>query len=364
MDNSKKIVIKIGSAMVFDYEKNDVRKHWMETVASDIADLIAENKEVIMVSSGAIALGRKFLKTQGKLTLAEEQAASACGQVLLINAWQECFYKYGHRVGQLLITKDTSDNLRRYLNACDTLNTLLKHEIIPIINENDTVNTEEIKFGDNDMLAAKVAQMSGADTLFLLSDIDGLYTEDPNKNPDARFIEEVKEITEDIEKMAGTSNSKVGTGGMITKLNAAKVAYNSGCNTIISNGKKDHPIKNLDKCTRFISNRTPKTAKEHWINDVLEPKGVITIYDSEIEGIQNGLNISHAGVIKIKGDFNRGDLVLLQNKKGKTIGKGLSAYNSKEAQKVLGKKEEEVDEILGYEARKALIYRENLIVTN
>lgn len=364
---SKRIVVKVGSSMVFDTEKNCLRSEWLKSLSEDIVNLISSGKEVILVSSGAVALGREFLSNHGHLSLADKQAASACGQVFLMEAWQKSFKNLGYHVGQLLLTKDTADNLRRYLNARDTLETLLKYKLIPIINENDTVITNEIKFGDNDQLAARVAQMVSADTLILLSDIDGMYTEDPNKNPEAKFIPEIREITQEIEQMAGDTSSRVGTGGMITKLKAAKIAYRSGCNTVILKGKINHPLHELEnqnpKCTWFVSDRNSRSARENWIADILQSKGVITIYDSEIETLKSGQDLIPVGVMKIDGEFKRGDLVLIQNKNGDSIGKGLSAYKSSEAGKIIGKYMKDIDEVLGYEGRKALVFREDIVLT-
>ena len=364
--NSKRIVVKVGSSMIFDTEKNCVRREWLKSLAEDVVNLISAGKEVIIVASGAVALGREFIKNKTHLSLAEKQAASSCGQVFLMDAWQESFTNFGYHIGQLLLTKDTADNLRRCLNARDTLETLLKYKLIPLINENDSVTTEEIRIGDNDQLAALVAQMFSADTLILLSDIDGMYTEDPHKNPDARFIPEITEITEEIEAMAGDTRSAVGTGGMITKLEAAKIAYRSGCNTVILKGKVNHPLHALEnkdaKCTWFVSDKNPRMAREHWIADILHSKGEITLYDSEIETLQNGQDLVPVGVMKISGEFERGDLVLIRNKNGDTIGKGLSAYKSCEAEKIIGKYTHDVDEILGYEGRKALIFREDIVL--
>jgi len=364
LSHAKRIVIKVGSSLITD-EADTPRVAWLASLAADVAEARQDGKEVIVVTSGAVALGRAPLG-YGKraLELEEKQAAAACGQITLFSLWGEALAQKGLRPAQILLTADDSINRQRYLNARNTLEVLLENtHVIPIINENDTVATAELRFGDNDRLAARVAQMAGAELLILFSDIDGLYSADPNSNPAAKFIDEVKEITSDIERMAGGAKTALSSGGMTTKLEAAKIAMGAGCHMIIARGHVDHPLKALKdggKHTRFVAHGTPKSARKHWIAGSLHPAGNITVDDGAAKALASGKSLLPAGVSAIEGRFERGDAVFIRDGKGHVIGKGLIAYNSTDAQKILGKKSQDIEAILGFKRRDVLIHRDDL----
>lgn len=365
LQKANRVVIKIGSALITNINHGTINSDWLQTVAADISDMCNAGKEVVIVSSGAIALGRNTISQQSKLE--EKQAAAACGQIELVSEYQKCFAEYNKSVAQLLLSLEDSENRRRYLNARNTIDTLLAHGVIPIINENDTVATEEIRFGDNDRLAARVAQMISADMLILLSDIDGFYTVDPNKDSKAQHIPEITEITEDIERMAGGSSSCVGSGGMITKLASATIAMQSGCHMVITKGENLNPIKalnNNNKATWFIAQETPQSARKHWISAMMHPEGVLVIDDGAENALSKGNSLLPVGVVSVKGEFSRGDLVTIENNAGLLIGRGLSAYNALDANKILGRQSHEIEEIVGYAGRDVLVHRDDLILQN
>ncbi len=363
---AKKVVIKVGSSLVVDEETGKPNQAWLDCLAEDIAELRKQNKKVAIVTSGAIALGRKSLgKNKKNLKLQEKQAAAACGQLALIGSYQKSFSEFGMNTAQVLLTLEDSENRRRYLNARNTLDTLMEAGVIPVINENDTVATAEIRVGDNDRLAARVAQMIGADLLVLLSDIDGLYEEDPAKNPKAKHIEEITKIDSEVEKMAGGSHSGVGTGGMVTKIMAAKIAVGSGCNTIITLGKQKNPLKKLEdggKHTVFISRQNPDKARKSWIAEGLAARGEIIVDDGAIKALGSGKSLLPAGVVEVRGEFDRGDKIVVKSKDNKEIGRGLSAYSSKDARKIIGHKSSEIKSVLGFEGREELIHRDDLVL--
>lgn len=366
LSNSQRIVIKTGSALVTDTETGQPRGSWMASLAADIAALKQAGKSVILVSSGAVSLGRNILGLRGKpLELDEKQAAAACGQVALMEAWRTPFAAHGLHVAQLLLTLDTSEHRNRYLNARSTLETLLSLGVIPIINENDTVATAELKFGDNDRLAARVAEMAGADTLVILSDIDGLYTADPSKNPDATLIPLVSEITPEIERMAGKPASAVGSGGMITKIQAAKIAYGAGCSTVIAAGRDNHPITRLLEQgggTWFTASTTPTSARRRWIAGGLRAAGSIVVDAGAERALLEGKSLLSAGVTSIEGDFGRGEAVEIRSVAGKLLGKGLIAYTSRETQLIKGRKSDAFEALIGYKGKNALIHRDDLVL--
>ncbi|MCD6034316.1 MAG: Glutamate 5-kinase [Rickettsiales bacterium] len=368
--HAKRIVIKIGSALLVSKENGALRSEWLKTLAEDIADLRKSGKEVIIVTSGAVALGRKHIEGNGTfkaLRLEEKQAAAACGQVELMQDYQKYLSHHNLKAAQLLLTIDDSENRRRYLNARATIDTLLDKGIIPIINENDTVATMELRFGDNDRLAARVAQMAEADVLVLLSDIDGLYTANPHVDEDAKHISVVEVITPKIEGMAGGSASRVGTGGMVTKIMAAKIAVGAGCYMVITRGEVEHPIKALEqgaRCTWFVPHATPQGARKHWIASTLLPTGVLVVDAGAAKALSQGNSLLPAGVTNVKGSFQRGDAVLIQDVSGKELGKGLSAYSSEDALKIIGHKSTEIEGILGFTGRQELIHRDNLVIFN
>ncbi len=360
---AKRLVVKVGSSILIG-EKGSVRRDWFDSLAADIAALAIRGTQIIVVTSGAVALGRSVLGiAAGPLKLEEKQAAAACGQILLADAWRECLGKHKLSCAQLLLTIDDSEDRRRYLNARSTLETLLEHGVIPVINENDTVATAELRFGDNDRLAARVAQMASADQLVLMSDIDGLYTGNPHHDKNATRIAEVHEITPEIEAYAGASASEVGSGGMITKIIAAKIALAAGCNTVIASGKINHPLKALEETghgTWFISSSTPKSARKHWISGAIAPAGVITVDDGAAEALKGGKSLLPAGVTKAEGRFERGDAVTIRDRQGRELGKGLIAYGFEDAQRILGHKSQDIEKILGFKGRSALIHRDDL----
>lgn len=366
IDKAKIIVLKIGSSLLIDGKNGEVKTQWLKSLAEDVSKLVKNGKKVVIVTSGAIALGRKSLGLSKKnLKLQEKQAAAACGQLSLISVYQEALAKHKLKAAQILITLEDSESRRRYLNARNTLETLISHGIIPVINENDTVATAEIRFGDNDRLAARVAQMVGADMLILLSDIDGLYTADPGKNKNAVHINEVNEIDEKIEKMAGGSGTDVGSGGMVTKIAAAKIAASSGCSTVITFGKEENPINNLiegGKFTIFLSKENPESARKRWIADNLNTKGFLVVDDGAATALLKGKSLLPAGVTEVEGSFDRGDAVIIRNAKGKEIGRGLSAYSSKDAKKIMRLKSEKIEEILGFSGRDEIIHRDDLVL--
>lgn len=368
LTTAKRIVIKIGSSLIIG-EDNLERRDWIPTLVSDIANLKRDGKEIIIVCSGAVALGRNVLGYgTRKLLLEEKQAAAACGQISLVALWAEYLGRTGTNLypAQILLTADDSINRRRYLNARNTLETLLENKsIVPIINENDTVATAELRFGDNDRLAARVAQMAGADLLILFSDIDGLYSADPRSNPNAKFQEKITEITVEIEAMAGGAGSAVGTGGMATKIAAAKIATAAGCNMIIVCGTENHPLKTLldgGKCTKFIAKESPLSARKHWIAGSLHPAGTVTVDDGAANALTTGKSLLPAGVTGIIGEFERGDCVLICNANGAKIGRGLISYNAEDTKRIIGKKSAEIEQILGFKRRDVLIHRDDMVL--
>ena len=318
------------------------------------------------MSSGAVALGRRCLQLKNNpLKLEEKQAAAAVGQIRLAHTYQAVLEQKGINVAQILLTLDDSENRRRYLNARNTLKTLLNLRIIPIINENDSVATTEICYGDNDRLAARVAQMINADTLVLLSDIEGLYSADPRLYPDAQFIHEVKELTADILAMAGESATEYGSGGMITKLMAAKIALASGCRMVIAAGKHFHPLKQIDgteKNTWFIPKTTPLNAQKNWLAHHLKPRGFIVVYDGAVNALSQGKSLLAAGIVAIEGEFSKGDAVALLNSAKRELARGLTNYPSHEIKKIMGKKSTEFEKILGYIGYEEIIHRDHLVL--
>ncbi len=371
--SAKRIVIKTGSSLIIGDDWH-VRQEWLATLAMDITNLKKEGKEIIVVTSGAVALGRHVLGYgTRKLLLEEKQAAAACGSTPLLVEWQKALQKAGDKIlesplypAQMLLTADDSINRRRYLNARNTLETLLENlYVVPIINENDTVATAELRFGDNDRLAARVAQMAGADLLVLFSDIDGLYSADPRSNPDAEFKEEVNEITPEIEAMAGGVGSAVGSGGMATKIVAARIATSAGCNMVIARGTHNHPLQILrdgGKATLFTAKENPFSARKHWIAGSLHPAGTITIDQGAARALATGKSLLPAGVVAISGEFERGDAVLICNQDRNQIGRGLISYNSDDAKRIIGKKSAEIEQILGFKRRDVLIHRDDMVL--
>jgi len=362
----KRIVVKIGSALLVDQERGTVHRRWLEGLAEDLADLHRQGKEIVIVSSGAIAVGRRYLSfTDKQLRLEEKQAAAATGMVHLAHAYQETLARHDMTVAQVLLTIDDTENRRRYINARNTLSTLMHLRAVPLINENDTVATEEIRVGDNDRLGARVAAMISADTLVLLSDIDGLYSADPRADAGARLIPEVRAINPEIEAMAGTANVGDGTGGMITKLAAAKIAMGAGCRLVITDGRQERPLRRLlDGASRtwFLPSSTPRTARKGWIAGSLKPTGSITLDAGAVAALGKGKSLLPAGVTAVSGRFERGDAVLVLGPDGKELGRGLSAYSSADAERIIGHKTSEIEATLGYRGRDEMIHRDDLVL--
>lgn len=364
LDKARRLIVKIGSALLVEQDSGQIRRAWLDALCDDLAAARARGAEVVVVTSGAVAVGRRHLGlAAGPLRLEEKQAAAATGQIRLAHAYQEALHRHGVTVAQVLLTVDDSENRRRYLNARNTLETLLKLGAVPVINENDTVATQEIRFGDNDRLAARVAQMIAADTLVLFSDIDGLYTGDPRKDPAARFIPVVEELTPEIEAMAGDPGSAVGSGGMVTKLMAARIALGAGCRMAIAPGKPLHPLQAVQdggRCTWFLPRQSPLTARKGWIAGAIKPVGALVVDDGAAAALGQGRSLLPAGVKAVEGRFERGDAVLVKNGAGRTVARGLSAYSSEDARLIIGHRSAEIEAILGFRGRDEIIHRDDL----
>jgi len=363
---SKRLVVKIGSALLVNEETGALHQAWLDALCDDVARAHARGQDVVIVTSGAVGIGRGPLGMRGrKLRLEEKQAAAATGQMRLTQAYQNSLDRHNITVGQVLITQDDTENRRRYLNARNTLDTLLTLRAIPVINENDSVATAEIRFGDNDRLAARVAQMISADTLVLLSDIDGLYTADPRLNEHAELVPEVREITPQIEGMAGVTTTGVGSGGMVTKIVAAKICMAAGCRMAIAPGKPMHPLTVLEgggRCTWFLPGSEPRTARKRWIAGSVQTRGIIVVDDGAVTALKSGKSLLPAGVADISGDFERGDAVEVRDKIGQSVAKGLSAYAAADMRLIKGHKSEDIEKILGYRGRSEVIHRDDLVI--
>jgi glutamate 5-kinase len=360
------VVVKIGSSLLADEATGHVRRKWLESLADDVAALKARGADVVVVTSGAIAVGRRPLGLKpGPLRLDEKQAAAATGQIRLAHAYQEALARHNIVAAQVLLTLEDSENRSRYLNARSTLMTLMAQGAVPVINENDTVATQEIRFGDNDRLAARVAEMTGSDVLVLFSDIDGLYTADPRKHRDAKFLQEIHEITPEIEAMAGSVGSSVGSGGMVTKLIAARIAMGAGCRMAICLGHDLNPLAALEKggkCTWFIPSSEPRQARKSWIAGALSVSGALTLDDGAVQALAKGRSLLPAGVVAVDGSFQKGDCVAFKDRAGRVLGKGLVAYDSDDARRIAGHKSNEIEAILGYVGEEELVHRDDLVV--
>ena len=363
---ARRVVVKVGSALLVDPESGRINRTWLETLVEDLLRLRRRAQQVILVSSGAIALGRRQLAlARGPLRLEESQAAAAVGQIRLAHAYKELLESRDVTVAQVLLTLEDSERRRRYLNARATLETLLSLGALPVINENDTVATAEIRYGDNDRLAARVAQMTGADCLVLLSDVEGLYTADPNKDPTASFVREVLKITPEIEAMAGRSVSDLGTGGMATKILAARIAVSAGCHLCIAAGHFRHPVRRIEeggRCTGFVPNATPIAARKQWIAGSLRPAGAVTIDFGALRALLEGRSLLPAGVTGSRGRFDRGDTVSVLTSDGSEIARGIIAYSDVDAAKIMGRKSSEIEALLGFRGRDEMIHRDDLVL--
>ena len=363
-DSARRIVIKIGSSLLADAETGALNKQWLASLVADVAALKAKGKQVILVSSGAIALGRKTLELPpGPLKLEENQAAASVGQIGLAHAYEETFKAAGLVAAQILLTFGDTEERRRYLNARSTMETLLRIGAVPVVNENDTVATNEIRYGDNDRLAARVASMMSADCLILLSDVDGLYTSAPGSDDAAELLAEVEEITPGIEAMAGDTGTELSRGGMVTKIEAAKIAVGAGTNMVITSGKVMNPLARFTDggaCTWFLAHSNPRASRKRWIAGALEPRGVVVIDDGAVTALKAGKSLLPAGVSSVEGSFDRGDAVIIRDASGAELGRGLSAYSHQDAQTIMGHKSREITELLGYRGRDELIHRDNM----
>ena len=359
-----RLVVKIGSSLLVG-KNGTINRPWLDALADDLAQLRQSGVDFIVVTSGAVAIGRGPLNLSGKLRLDEKQAAAAAGQIRLAHAYQESLARHQLTVAQVLLTIDDSENRRRYLNARNTLETLLRLGAVPLINENDTVATAEIRFGDNDRLAARVAQMIGADTLVLFSDIDGLYSGNPRQDKTAVFIPEVRELTPEIEAMAGDPGSSHGSGGMVTKLMAARIALAAGCRMAIAPGAPLHPLKAMKdggRYTWFLPSSEPLTARKQWIAGSVQPQGTLVADTGACRALKTGGSLLPAGVTAVEGEFQKGEAVVVVNAEGRAIARGLVAYSSDDARLIIRRKSAAFEELLGYRGPDVLIHRDDLVL--
>jgi glutamate 5-kinase len=362
----RRIVVKVGSSLLVDSQAGRLNEKWLASLAADIAGLHHDKRDVLVVSSGAIALGRAVLKlANGPLKLEDSQAAAAVGQIALARTWSEALSRHRITAGQVLVTLGDTEERRRYLNARSTIEKLLEWRAVPVINENDTVATNEIRYGDNDRLAARVATMAGADLLVLLSDVDGLYNAPPGTTADAKHVPKVDVITPRIEAMAGAAGSELSRGGMQTKIEAGKIATSAGTHMIIASGRIDHPLRAIAdgaRCTWFLTPANPVTARKKWIAGSLEPKGTLTIDAGAVAALRRGKSLLPAGVVRVDGMFARGDAVIIRGPDGAEIGRGLSAYDAEDAERIKGRPSADILSILGFSGRTELVHRDHLVM--
>ncbi|MDB5571066.1 MAG: glutamate 5-kinase [Hyphomicrobiales bacterium] len=364
LSSFRRVVVKVGSSLLVDQARGEVKRDWLEALADDIASLHRDGRDVLVVSSGSIALGRTVLKLpRGPLRLEDSQAAAAVGQIALARIWAEVLSARGITAGQILVTLNDTEERRRYLNARATIGRLVEMRAVPVINENDTVATTEIRYGDNDRLAARVATMASADLLVLLSDIDGLYTAPPHENPDARLIPVVPRISAQIEAMAGGAASELSRGGMRTKVEAAKIAVGGGTHMVIADGRPRHPIQRIvdgANCTWFLTPSNPVTARKKWIAGSLEPRGTVHVDAGAARALMRGGSLLPAGVTLVEGAFARGDCVLIRDAGGAEIGRGLVAYDAAEAGQLVGRNSRDIESVLGAPGRAQMIHRDDM----
>ena len=363
---ARRVVVKVGSALLVDQRSGRLNRAWLESLIEDLLRLRRRGQQLILVSSGAIALGRRHLGlAAGALRLEESQAAAAVGQIRLAHAYKELLEAHDVTVAQVLLTLEDSEQRSRYLNARATLNSLLALGAIPVINENDTVATAEIRYGDNDRLAARVAQMTSADCLVLLSDVDGLYTADPNRGATVNFIDEVPQITSEIEAMAGGSASQFGSGGMATKIAAARIAMGAGCHMCIAPGNHAHPLKRIEggaRCTWFVPASTPVAARKQWIAGRLRPAGAVHIDGGATRALLAGKSLLPAGVTRTFGHFDSGDTVSVIDEAGREVARGIAGYSDADTTRILGRRSGDIEALLGYRGRHELIHRDDLVI--
>ena len=362
----RRIVVKVGSSLLVDAEAGRVKEAWLASLATDIAKLHAQGREILVVSSGAIALGRAVLRLpKGPLKLEDSQAAAAVGQIALARTWSEALGRHGIGAGQVLVTLGDTEERRRYLNARNTIAKLLEWRVVPVINENDTVATNEIRYGDNDRLAARVATMASADVLVLLSDIDGFYDAPPGRNADAKLIPLVERITPQIEAAAGNAASELSRGGMVTKIEAAKIATTGGTHLVIADGRIESPLGAIatgGRCSWFLTPANPVTSRKKWIAGSLEPKGTLTIDAGAVAALRRGKSLLPAGVIRVDGQFSRGDAVVIRGPDAGEIGRGLVAYDAGDAAMIKGRSSADIPGILGFAGRIEMVHRDDLVL--
>jgi glutamate 5-kinase len=362
----RRIVVKVGSSLLVDSEGGRLHRDWLAALAEDIAKLHRDRRDLLVVSSGAIALGRAVLKLPpGPLKLEDSQAAAAVGQIALARTWSEVLGRHAITAGQVLVTLQDTEERRRYLNARSTIEKLLEWRAIPVINENDTVATNEIRYGDNDRLAARVATMASADLLVLLSDVDGLYDAPPKENKNAKLVPIVERITVAIESMAGAAGSELSRGGMQTKIEAGKIATQGGTHMLIASGHTIHPLQAVAagaRCTWFLTTANPVTSRKRWIAGSLEPKGILTIDAGAVAALRNGKSLLPAGVVRVDGAFARGDAVIIRGPDGAEVGRGLIAYDAEDAARIRGRSSADILSILGFGGRTAMVHRDDLVM--
>ncbi|HLH97728.1 MAG TPA: glutamate 5-kinase [Xanthobacteraceae bacterium] len=366
LSDFRRIVVKVGSSLLVDAAAGRVKHEWLASLAADIAALHREKRDLLVVSSGAIALGRSLLRLPtGLLRLEDSQAAAAVGQIALARTWAEVLSRHNITAGQVLVTLQDTEERRRYLNARSTIERLLEWRAVPVINENDTVATNEIRYGDNDRLAARVATMASADLLVLLSDIDGLYDSPPGENRQAKLIPLVAQITPEIEAMAGAAGSELSRGGMQTKIEAGKIATRAGTHMVIASGRVPHALDAIERgaaCTWFLTAANPVTARKKWISGSLEPKGTLSIDAGAVAALRRGKSLLPAGVLRVDGQFARGDAVIIRGPDGEEIGRGLVAYDADDASRIKGRSSADILLILGYVGRTEMVHRDHLVV--
>jgi len=368
LSDFRRIVIKVGSALLVDSAAGRLNGEWLASLVDDIAGLHRQGRDVIVVSSGSIALGRSVLKLpRGPLKLEDSQAAAAVGQIALARTWSEELGRHGVVAGQILVTLGDTEERRRYLNARSTIGKLLEWRSVPVINENDTVATNEIRYGDNDRLAARVATMASADLLVLLSDVDGLYDAPPAENSNANHIPVVPRVTAAVEAMAGASGSELSRGGMVTKIEAARIATTAGTHMVIASGHVQNPLTAIAdgaRCTWFLTAANPVASRKRWIAGSLEPRGTLVIDAGAAAALRRGSSLLPAGVVRVDGRFNRGDAVVIRGPDGADIARGLVAYDAADAARIVGKSSREVATILGIEGRVEMIHRDDLVLAS
>ena len=364
--STRLVVIKIGSALIVDPATGKARADWMRDLAADVASLRAAGTQVVLISSGSIALGRQHLSLPaGAIKLPEKQAAAAIGQVELAQLWSNALQAHDMRTAQILLAPEDTETRRRHINARTTIQTLLELGFVPVVNENDTVTTYEIRFGDNDRLAARVAGMISADLLILLSDVDGLYTKNPHQSEDAEHIPEITQIDEDIMALGGGANAEFASGGMATKLAAARIATEAGADMVICMGSASRPVTALLDGARyslFHRRTSPKKARKNWIAGALDPKGQIVVDKGAQNALLKGKSLLPVGILRLSGQFDRGDLVQIINAEGIELGHGLAGYATAEAEKIKGQKSQVIETLLGYEGRAELIHADDLVL--